>query len=146
MSIRLLTEGLQNEAAETQRRQQYDVARAPQTDPVSPQPTFLTGSGKKGEAKPRELGVSSPPRQVSLKKRATHNPWGVPGGIAARFGQESLQEQDSPEPEAIEESPQTTEPAASTPAPEPEQPAEQEEANREASDEDENVRITIELQ
>lgn len=157
MSIRLLTDGLQQEAAETQRRQQYDVARArePQNDPVSPEPTFLTGSGKRQELRPGPKPVvSTPPRQVSLKTRSVHNPWGVPGGIAARFGKDSLQESQITEPEQTEKIEETPEVEATTTVSEPverleEQPAEEEpvETKEEgASDEDDNARITIELQ
>ena len=158
MSIRLLTENLEAEAVEIRRQQQYDVARVrePQNDPIQPEPSFLSGKGKRQE-KPAETVVAPPrPRQVSLKTRKQNNPWGVPGGIAARFGQESLKYQEETEKaqtEQQEERVETPEAVVQEPVREPEEAPEEttnketeEITQQEASEEDENPSITIELQ
>lgn len=144
MSIRLLTAGLQTEAEEKRRRQHYQAARLPnlQDTPSTRESAFLSGSGQRNtEPAPSVPSVpqAPQPRQVNLQARTAHNPWGVPGGIAARFGQGALRQ---PESHPIEE-PQTTDTSQTI-----EPPATEQQTNEttQASTKDENASITIELQ
>jgi len=150
MSIRLLTAGLGIEAEETRRQQQYNVVREPQNDPIPPEPSFLSGSGKRSVKPTPPPQTSPPPRQVSLKARSTNNPWGIPGGIAARFGQDALQGQkENVEPKEIEEQQETPKLTLQEPVQELTEEQTNEETNETAeqtSEQDENARITIELQ
>jgi hypothetical protein len=163
MSIRNLTARLQEENVELRRRNQFSQSRsrpiAPQQNSfVDSQPqrqaTFMSASGRKNtSAEPaREVMpvFQTPVRQVGLRAAPSEEGWHIPGGIAAKFGRNALQEPRSnnnqPKREApvvISEKPQAASQIETKNI--PDEPRREKQPERTAQPE-EAARITIELQ
>lgn len=163
MSLRNLTTQLQQETSEHTRSQKFQSARvvsAPaKTENANKQTPFMVGLGTRKEngqaaetpALPIQQETQAP--KIGLKERAASTTYGIPGGIAARFGREALKAPVAP-PQPTKEEPEET-----TPEPVPKDPIEEvveakaedaeteaQEKEREAEPEDDAARITIELQ
>lgn len=164
MSLRNLTSQLQQETSEHTRSQKFQSARvvsAPaKTQNANKQTPFMVGLGNRKENGQEAETPALPIQQethlpkIGLKERAASTTYGIPGGIAARFGREALKAPVAP-PQPIQEEPEET-----TPDPVQEDPIEEvveaksedaaeteaQEKEREAEPEDDAARITIELQ
>lgn len=160
MGIRNLTSQLKQETSESQRVQKFQSSRnltpAAQDKPAGTKQTpFMAGRGQRHETQtsaPPPFPVEAPAPKVGLKERENASAYGIPGGIAARFGREALNKtpvtQQPPEPEDVPEEPlepveeiRAEEDTTSVKETEPAQ-----EQEREAEKDDDAARITIELQ
>lgn len=151
MSIRILTTQLQRETTEHQRVQHFQSSRSvpgpkTQNNPAKQTP-FLTGTGNR-QTSPQQEPVEAPIQQASpkvgLKERSQQTTYGIPGGIAARFGRQSLKEPvaQPEQPKSVSPQEPLTKPVEDTQTTEPAQAQEQERA----TEQDDSARITIELQ
>ena len=163
MSIRNLTARLQDENAELRRRNQFSQSRSRHITPqqnsfVDSQPqrqtAFMSASGRKNmpEEPARDIVpvFQAPVRQVGLRAAPSEESWRIPGGIAAKFGRNALQEpgpnnhQFKQEiPVAIPEKPQAASQIETKKT--PDEPRREKQPERTAQPE-EAARITIELQ
>ena len=157
MSIRILTDQLQQETTEFKRNQQFNSVRSvPQQEPQgqTQQTPFMVGAGKKKETV-QETPTPPAPTQtpkIGLKERESQSPYDIPGGIAARFGRNALKEPivqpSAPapivevEPEPVQKTITENQPEATEQTTDTTETQEQERAN----EEDDAARITIELQ
>jgi hypothetical protein len=157
MSIRNLTAQLQKETAEQQRAQKFRSARAikepEKKQGLAKQTSFMLGIGNRSETPQPAASEAFIQNQTTrpktgIKEREPQKAYGIPGGIAARFGRDALKESATPSQpiittETIPEPVQELSPEEET-----ETTSEVEEAPEQerATEQEEAARITIELQ
>jgi hypothetical protein len=151
MSIRNLTAQLDQERTDFHRAQQFKTVRSGEVPDHRQEPTkqtpFMTGGGYRNSvvqdhAPESSIQQQTTPPSVGIKERDQQTTYGIPGGIAARFGRYALKEPHTPPVPTTESLPDTVDELQEERASENQSPQHQERVN----EQEEATRITIELQ